>query len=133
MPGPTASRDQWSARRPCGRIRRHATPSPRRWWSCRHRLRRNTPRRDWTCRPGSTPCPGRAVWCSSDPLMVERFGQLVEAAEIDAVGNRRQLEPGYLDLVELFCALGSGSDPRGVLDGLGEKTRKITVGQRDSG
>ena len=66
------------------------------------------------------------------PWCAERFGQFVEAAEVDAVGDGGQLQPGHLELVELFCALGAGRDPRGVLDGLGQQSGKVAVGQRDS-
>ena len=40
--------------------------------------------------------------------MRKRFGQLVEAAEVDAVGHRGQLQPWHVDFVELLGALGAG-------------------------
>ena len=83
-------------------------PSPRRWSSCRHRLRRNTLRRGWTGRTGS--CSGRGRWVrrsssgphslrasahrlhalakrSSDALGGERLRQFIQAAKVDAVGR----------------------------------------------
>src|SRR5712672_1792987 len=108
-------------------------PSPLRWWSCRHRLRRNTLRRGLRYRTGSPTCRGRAAWRSYEPLLGERLGEFVEAAEVDAVAHRRQLEARHVDGVELFGAFGACGDPRCVLDGFGEQAGEIGVGQLDSG
>src|SRR5262245_22339792 len=108
-------------------------PLPPRWWSCRRRPRRSTPRRGWTCRARSRPCRGPSVWGSaSDPLVGKRFGQFVEAAEIDTVRYLRQLEPCHVELVELLGALRAGLDARRMLDCLGQQTGEVAVGQRYS-
>ena len=58
--------------------------------------------------------PGRGrcgvVLISSDSLLGECFGEFVQAAEVDAVGDRGQFEPRHVELVELLGALGAGGD-----------------------
>src|SRR5690606_26401963 len=68
---------------------------------------------------------------SSDTLVGKRFGEFVEAAEVDTLRQRGQLQPGHVQPVQLGGALGARPDPGGVLNGLGEQTGEILVGQRD--
>ena len=69
------------------------------------------------------------MWCSSNSLLGKRFRQFVKAAEVDAVGDRRQFQPRHLERVELFGALGARGDPGGVLDRLGQQAGEVGVGE----
>src|SRR4030088_2695379 len=85
-----------------GRIQPRVAPSPPRWLSCRPRRRHSTPPRGWRCRPRSRPCPVAAVLYSSTPLSAKLFRHLVEAAEVDALGQLGQFKPWHVDFVELL-------------------------------
>ena len=91
--GQPAGRVDGQHARPCGRARPRAAPAPRPWWSCR---RRRTPQQTTIRVAGSVeqrvdvesrPARGR----HAHPLLAQQLGQLVQAAEVDAVGQQRQL------------------------------------------
>jgi hypothetical protein len=57
---------------------------------------------------------------SSNPLSLKLFGELIQAAEVNAVRDLRQFEAGYVELVELLGAFRARLDSGRVLDCLSQ-------------
>src|SRR5690242_6470003 len=63
------------------------------------------------------------IICLPSPhaLLGERFCQFVQTPQIDAVGQRGQVQARHLQFDQLLGTLGTRSDARSVLDGLGQQ------------
>jgi hypothetical protein len=61
-----------------------------------------------------------SLGCSSNTLLAQLGGQLVEPAEVDAVGQPGQVEHREVELVQVPALLVLDGPPLGVLAGIGE-------------